>query len=56
MRPVINVTTRKDGDKEQIITNFNNDQKSLLFLKLLFIKSTWHQIRPYLRKNYRIVH
>ena len=25
MRPVINVTTRKDGDKYQTITNINHD-------------------------------
>ena len=34
MRPVINVTTRRDGDKNQIVTNINYDQNQLSgFLK-----------------------
>ena len=49
MRPLINVTTRKDGDKNQVTTNINYDQHSLsIFLKQL-IKSKWHQIKPILK-------
>ena len=34
MKPVINVTTRKDGDKNQINTNINYDRNPLsMFLK-----------------------
>ena len=51
-RTVINVTTRKDSDKNQIITNINYDQNSLsLFWKQLNTKSKWHQIKPKKRKR-----
>ena len=51
-RPVINVTTRKDSDKNQIITNINYEQNSLsLFWKQLNTKSKWHQIKPKKEKD-----
>ena len=50
MRQVINVITRKDNDKIQIVTNINYDQNSF-FLKQLIAKSKWHQIKTILRKN-----
>ena len=51
MRPVINVTARKDGDKNQMITNINYNQNSLfIFLKSIITKSEWHQIKLLLKE------
>ena len=41
MRPVINVTTRKDGDKNQINPNIQNNYK---ITKQLITKSKSYQI------------
>ena len=35
MRPVINVTTRRDSDKIQIITNINKDKTRCSFFKTI---------------------
>ena len=49
MRPVINVNTRKGGEKDPIITNNNYDQNSSsILLKPLITKSKWHQIKTIL--------
>ena len=57
MRPAINVTARKYGDKNQIVTNTENDRISLsIFLKQLITKSKWHQIKPILKKNKPVLH
>ena len=56
MRPAISVTTRKDGDKNQIITNINYDQNSLsIFLKQLITKPKWHQKKPIVVTTNKIV-
>ena len=51
MIPVINVTTKKDGDKNQIITKTNYDQNSLsIFCKQSMIKSKRRQIKRILKQ------
>ena len=41
-----NMTTRKDGNKNQIVTNINYDQNYLsIFWKPLITKWKWHQIK-----------
>ena len=45
------MTTRKDGNKNQIVTNINYDQNSLsIFWKPLITKSKEHQIKFILRR------
>ena len=40
------MTTREDGNKNQIVTNIKYDQNSLsIFWKPLITKSKWHQIK-----------
>ena len=40
------MTTRKDSNKNQIVTNINYDQNSLsIFWKPLITKSKWHQLK-----------
>ena len=57
MKPVINVTTRNEGDKNQIIKNINYDQSSLsIFLKQLINKLKWHQIKPILNRDKPVPH
>ena len=57
MKPVINVTIRKDGAKNQIITKTIYNQNSLsIFLKQLFTKSKRHQIKPILMKIKHVIH
>ena len=46
-----NMTTRKYGNKNQIVTNINYDQNSLsIFWKPLITKLKWHQIKLILRR------
>ena len=53
MRPVINVTTRKDSDLQKLImTRCPFLQNSLsIFLKQLITKSKRHQIKSMLKKK-----
>ena len=48
MRPVLKVTTRKEGDKNQIFTNISYDKNSLS----IFFKTVKRQIKMTLNKTY----
>ena len=57
MRPLINVTTKKDNDTIQIVTIINYSQNSLSsFLKQLITEPKLHQIKPILQKHKLALH